>query len=563
MRKLINYIFVLFLLFLSLPCRANDKQSRCEELFKKAEKERVDMNYAKAMEYLMESKMLAEQNGWLDMKMQSITRIGYIYVNIMDYDMAMSSFIESYDIAVKSSNKSGELIALNNIALACHESDKKEEAGKYLEKAYKIALDLNDSLRIIQVANNLALLFSEMKNIPLAEKYLNIAFNTLNLSIEDLELIHLRFTEIKILYSKEDYDRAEQLILILFEQLKTLQYNDKKTQTKGFVNIIPGFLVQLSKIYKGKNNLDKAISSAKEVLNYNPSLKEEIEAYEELAILFRKEHSFDLALQYMDSMVMKKDSLHKIINSKNLENSRIKFDMLNLEKELVENRAKQKADRILFATVSISILVLLIVLVLVFRLKAEKNKQQKILELEKEKNEKLLLEQQLKEKEIQAFLEQERLTNKIENKDKQLIAEALFHSNRDKLIKELIQVFSEDSLMSKPPVLEDIIKKLEQQLKDSADVNIFQLQLEQTNPSLLSLLKEQYPDLSTDDIHLLSYIYVERGEIKKIARLMNISVDACQKRKERLSIKMGIKTADFYSHLLNIMRTSISKELFG
>jgi tetratricopeptide (TPR) repeat protein len=445
--------------------------------------------------------------------------------------------------------------------LTCHESGKIAEAGKYLEKAYKIALDLNDSLRIIQVAINLALLFNEMMNIPLAEKYLDIAFNTLNNSIEDLEVIHLRLTEIKILYSKEDYDKAEQLSLILFEQVKTIQYKEQNTQTKGFLNIIPGFLIQLSEIYQKKNNIDKAIYFAKEVLNYNPSLKEEIDAYEELTTLFKKEHSFNLALQYMDSLMIKKDSLHKIVNNKNMENSRIKFDMLNLEKELTENRAKQRADRILFGMISITIVIFLIVLVVIFRLKAEKNKQQKILELEKEKNEKLLLEQQLKERETRAFFEQKRLTNEIENKDKLLIAEALFQSNRDKLIKELIEVFSEDSLMDKSPIMENIIKKLQQQLKDSVDINYFQVQLSQTNPSLLSLLKEQYPDLSPDDIHLLSYIYVERGEIKKIARLLDISVDACQKRKERLAIKMGIKTADFYNHLLNIMRSSIFKEL--
>jgi hypothetical protein len=256
---------------------------------------------------------------------------------------------------------------------------------------------------------------------------------------------------------------------------------------------------------------------------------------------------------------MRKDSLHKIINSKNVESSQIRFDMLNLEKELAQNRARQKAERMLFIVISVSVFICLSVVVLVLRLKFVKDRQERIWE---EKNEKLLLEQQLKEKETTALIEQERLTNEIENKNKQLIAETLFQSNRDKLIQELIAAFSDDSALNRNPVLGAIVRKLKRQLKDSADVNNFLYQFEQTNPSLLLLLNEQYPDLSPDDITLLSYIYVERGDIKRIAIALNISPEACQKRKERLAVKMGVKTADLYKNLLNIMRSSIYSELY-
>jgi tetratricopeptide (TPR) repeat protein len=455
----------------------------------------------------------------------------------------------------------GELAALNNIALACYEGGKIEKSLDYFERAYKIALDLNDSLRIVLEAVNLVSLSNMMGNVSLAEKYSSIASKILNNTNDELELIHLHLAELGTLILKEDYDKAEQLGLQIFDQMQTEEYSYEKWKHKGYANIIPEILIKLSTVYEKKNNFEKAVSFAREALYNTPSLMEEIDAYEQLANLHRKNHNFDLALLYIDTVFMKKDSLQKVINNRNLESSRIKFDMLNLEKELAQNKARQRTDRILFIVICGSILVFLFISFLIFRLRAIKNKQQKILELEKEKNEKLLLEHQLKERETLALREQDRLTNEIENKNKQLLAGTLFQSNRDKLIKELIETCSTDTLLNKNPMLSSIIKKLKRQLKDMADVNNFLHQLEQINPSMFTLLKEQYPELSIDDIQLLSYIYVERGDIKKIASLLNISVEASQKRKERLAVKMGIKTAELYNHLLNIMRSSIFKEL--
>jgi tetratricopeptide (TPR) repeat protein len=561
MKKLVVYLLGLFLAFLVGTVYGNEQQSHCSMLLKKAEDERVIFNYAKALEYLTEAKLLAEQNGWMDIKGQAISQMGYVYVNIMDYDKAIDYFIESYNIAIELSDKKRESIALNNIALACYEGGKIEKSMDYFESAYKIVLDLNDSLGMVQEAINLVTLSNMMRNIPHAEKYLAIAHNILYNMNDELELIHLHFAELGTLILKEDYDKAEQLGLHILDQMQTLEYSYEKWKNKGYGNIVPELLINLSAIYEKKNNFEKAVSFAQEALHNTPSLQDEINAYEQLANLYRKNHAFDSALLYMDTALMKKDSLQKVINNSNLESSRIRFDMLNLEKELAQNKAKQRADRILFIVICVGIFIFLFISFLIFRLRAIKNKQQKILELEKEKNEKLLLEKQLKENETLALIEQGRLTNEIENKNKRLIAETLFQSNRDKLLKELIEACSADTLLSKNPLLDSIIKRLRRQLKDTADVNNFLYQFEQINPSLHMLIKEQYPDLSIDDIQLLSYIYVERGDIKKIAHLLNISVEASQKRKERLAVKMSIKTADLYNHLLNIMRSSIFKEL--
>jgi len=579
MRTKVFCILIFFFLAVSIPVigYSNSKQY-CEELLRLSENERVKMNYAKALEYLTELKMIAEQNAWFDIKRQSLARMGYVYVEMMDYDKAIDLFIESYEIATTLSDKLGESIALSNISLACHEGGKIEESWKYSKQSYDIIVELNDSLRIAQLAINLASIANIMNNISVSDDFLDIASNMLENKNEEMELIHINLIRIDNYFKQRKYDEAEQLALITFEKLKRIDYEYEKFTKKAYKNIKPDVLILLSAIYEKKKNIDKAIAFAQEALIYNPTLDNQIEIYEQLSVLFKSKHLFDSAFAYKDSVIVKKDSLYKVINSNNLESSRIKFDLLNSEKKLAENKVKQRAERILFIVIITSVLIFSVVSFWVFRLKSIKNKQQKAFELEKERNEKLLLGQQLKEQESLNLLEEERLSNeineklllkqqireqemirileqerlnkKIESKNKQLIARALSHSDRDKLLKEIIPVLSNISGKTDDSSLDSIIRKLKMQLKDSAEWDNFLVQSEQIDPALFSLLKNDFPNLTANDIHLLSYIYLNLNT-KKAAYLLGISAEAYRKKKQRLAAKMGLKIDGLYPFLVN------------
>ncbi len=563
-------------------------QEHCKYLFDLAEKERINENYGKALEYLTEATGLAENNGWLDLKRQSLVTIGFVYQNMMDYDKAIDYYLEVYQIAIQLSDKIGEIDALNNIACIYQNNEKLEECRKYMKKSYDIALEINDTARIITLANNLALIYIRMENIAMVEKYLAISFSFLEKVKDEVGMLDAQIVKVELLILKEDYNEAEQWGLFVLEQDAAMEYNPEQFKTIAFYNLKPRILMLLSTVYQKKNNLDKAIYYAKESLMNHPALSEKIDIYQQLSDLFHEKRSYELALQYKDSVLVKKDELHTVSTVRSLVNSQIKLDLLTSEKELAKNKAEQKAERIVFISILIFVIILAIILIVTFRIQSIRNRQRKQiteLELEKEKNkkqimeqetkeketlalleqerlnnEKLLLEEKLEKQETLALLEQERLNNEIELKNKQLTARILFQSNRSKLIKELITTFSEVSSEQEIYTLNPIVQKLNVQLKDSEDANNFLIQLEQVNPSLVSPLKEKHPDLSLDDIRFLSYLYLY-SDIKKVAHLFNITLDACRKRKERIATKVGIKTVDLYKYLLDIMRSSISEEL--
>ena len=596
-----------------------------------AKKERTNRNYIKALELIKKVAKSAEENNWIDLKIDAYNDMGVIYCDLYDYDKAVEHFLNAYNTALKESDKKRELLLLNNIGAIYNSNKDYLKAKEYFEKSYKIAIYLNDSFRIGSSFSNLASISQITGDFELAETYINLSLIMLNNYKNTPEYIRSQIVKTDNLYLQKKYNKAELLGLSVWEQLQDADHFLK-----------PHFLLVLSKIYQKKGNLEKAIDFAHEALQGKLNLEDCVEIYGQLSDLYKLKNSYLLALQYKDSVIMTIDSLYKINNKDYLESNLIRFELINSEKQLSDNKTKQKAERMFFFVVIISFFVLAMIFIWVLRIQSIRNKQRKIiaengqkivgLELEKEKNEKLLLEQQLKEKETLALLEQERLNNEtkekllleqqlkeektlallkqerlnnetkekllleqqlkeektlallkqeqfnneklvleqklkeqetlallqqkelnneIDIKNRQLITKILLQSSRNALIEEIISTLSDISDKTINPILESVVRKLGTELKETDDWNVFFTYFERINPSFLSSLKEKHPDLTTHEIRLISYIYLDL-ETKEIASLLNITFDSCKKRKQRLAQKMNIITSELYRYLTNL-----------
>jgi tetratricopeptide (TPR) repeat protein len=539
--------------FTILLCPANNNNTRTyyEKLSKLYQQATLNRNYSKSMEYLTEMRTLAEKNNWKDLQIEALNDMGLLYTDIFDYDKAMDCYMTSYDIAIKESSIKGQIIALNNIGRQFALEKEYDKSKEYVKKAYDIACKWGDSLRIGQIAMNIAASANETGELDTATKYIDISLNMLKNQSNIIGLSHARTVKIETLYLKQQYDEAEQLALITLEQFSEKQIDDIKAQ----------FLLFFSKIYEKKGQLQKAIHVANEALNNYPQLMNKIEIYKHLSELYLEMNMFSLAMQYKDSIIITKDSLAKINERDRALNTQIKIDLLRSEKELTHSKLKQKTERILFISIISFISILSLIIVWLFRVQLSKNKQNKIisennrkiieLELEQEKHKKILLEQQLKEQEVLVLLEQERLNNEIEVKNRQLTAKAISESNRIELFEEVIHILSEIPKYEDNQVLRAVIQKLKAQRNESL-LDDFLSYFEQINPIFLNTLKEKHPDLSANDIRILSYFYLNLST-KEIASLLNILPDSLKKKKQRLACKLGVETTDLYSYLVNLI----------
>jgi DNA-binding CsgD family transcriptional regulator len=494
---------------------------------------------------------LAEENKWKNLQMDVLNDMGLLYTDILDYDKAMDCYMESYDIAVKESNTIGEIIVLNNIGRQFSLEKKYNKSKEYIKKAYFIACQLGDSLRMGQIAMNIAVSANITGELDLATEYIDISLEMLKNQSHIVGLSHAKTVKIENLYLKEQYDSAEQLALEMLDQFSGDQIDDIRAQ----------FLLLFSKIYYKKKDLQKAIRFAHEALNNYPLLMNKIGIYEHLSELYKAKNMLFLAIDYKDSVIIAKDSLTKINDMDRTLNNQTRLNFLRSEKELAQSKLKQKIERILFICIIGFISILSLIIVWLFRIQLSKNRQNKIitenaqkimeLELEKEKNKKMLLEQQLKEQEVLVLLEQERLNNEIEIKNRQLTAKALSESNRNKLFEEIILILSNISKQNESPLLQETIQKLKSQQKEFSQNN-FLSYFEKINPTFFNTLKDKHADLTANDIQLLSYFYLNLTT-KEIAMLLNILPDSLKKKKQRLAYKLGIETNNLYFYLVNLI----------
>jgi tetratricopeptide (TPR) repeat protein len=295
-------------------------------------------------------KMLSEVNNWDDLSMFALNGMGLIYMQILDYEKAMEYFLSSYEITLKIEDKKRELTVLNNIAVLFFEKNP-SKAKEYLTKGYALSTEIQDTFNMVLFATNLAILLNNMREIDTASKYINSGFNMLSNSQNEELLINIYIAKMQNLLLREECDEAEQLGLYIIKRFP--KSNRKKREV----------LILISDIYAKKGNIDNALDFSLKALDKESSLYEKKDIYRQLSNYYELKNNLNLSLRYKDSLILVMDSLKTIDNKTNIENNQIRLELLNFEKELAENKAKQKTERILFTSIMIGVVILAIIFI--------------------------------------------------------------------------------------------------------------------------------------------------------------------------------------------------------
>ncbi|MFA5618912.1 MAG: tetratricopeptide repeat protein [Weeksellaceae bacterium] len=505
-------------------------------------------NHSKSLEILTLVKATAKENQWFKQEFLAVNNIGVNYYLMLDYGEALDNYLDAYKIAIKDLESKYEMIVLNNIAILYSKEKQFEKAEEYFKKAYDIAVENNDSLKIGLYTVNLATQANEQNEINKAEAYLNTASRYPN--NDPLVFYQAKITHAQLLILKEDFENAKKILYEVLPELNSPELSELR---------IASYML-LSSVYKCENEIENAIKYANRAISdRQSSIENKIEAYEKLAEIYRSSARNELAFQYKDSMMWAKDSLNQVKNGKLFENSRIKFELQNYQQKLSESQKRLNAERKLFYTIIDGIIALILITLWAIRNHYVKLRQRKIiaennqkiaeLELEMEKSDKLILEQKLGEQSTRAMLEKERFKNEIEAKNRQLASKALTISARNELLENIIEALSRESEIRGNENLRKRIFELKNHLKKESEWDEFFMHFEETNYGFLSSLKEKHNDLTSNDIRFLSYLYMNLST-KEISSLLNITVEACRKRKERIIKKMNLpEETNLYDYL--------------
>lgn len=545
-----KYLYCLFFcLFISF-CYAQT-QKECDELLVKAVHERAENNYGESLELLLKVKNRSQQKNWNKQLFLAINNIGVNYYMMLDYGEAIDNYLEAYKIALKNADSNEEMIVLNNIAILYSKEKQFSKAEEYFSRAYKIALENKDSLKIGLYAINLATVANEQKQVSKAKEYIRIAIPLVK-NNQDL-LLMAEIAQATNFYLSKEHEKAKSNALKLYSTTK----NSSNIEAKSSI------LILLAQIFQEEQNISQATNYMNVMLqDIEMSIENKKDAYGMMAQLNSDSQNYKQAILYKDSVALTLDSINKIKNGRLFENSKIKFEVQNFQQKLSESNQRLKTERRIFYGFMIGLFLLLIFVFWAIRnhfiklnqrkIIAERNEQIVQLELLQEKNEKLLLKQTLQEQNVSSEQNEERLRSEIELKNKQLTSKALNVAARNSLIEDIITHFSNFNEVRENHVLKEKVNELKSHLKKDSEWDHFFNHFEEVNQGFLKKLKEVHPNLNSNDLRFISYLYMNLS-IKEISSLFNITPEACRKRKERISKKMNLSSEeDLYFYLSNI-----------
>lgn len=486
--------------------------------------------HTESLEKLLEIQTVAEKNDWHEQAFKATLNIGSNYYLLSDYGEALNYYLKAYEIAIEHLSSRQEMTVLNNIGILYFQEGERAQAKKYFLKAYTIAKEVNDEVKVGYYAVNLALVSNKMLEVSEAEKYIKEALPLLQESPN--VLVQGKMAQAENLMLKEQFKEAEQKAQQLLPQLEGVT----QQENRAFV------LSVLAQIYEKQNKINKAIEYALASRYSEGSYENRTEAYDHLSSLYGKNGDFEKAITYKDSVIIAADSLNTIRNRKLFENEKVKFQLQNYQHELTQSKEVLKQERRFFYTVIITAILSMGFIIWMYRSNTVKYKQRKKiveLELAKEKSDHLLIEKQLREKETLASLEQERLKNELEVKNRKLTAKALYLSSKNELIEEVVQSLSKNTQIANHPDLKKQVNELKKHLKKDTQWDSFFKHFEEINQGFLNRLRSKHPKLTASDIRFITYLYMNLSN-KEIASLLNITPQTCRKRKERLSKKMEL-----------------------
>ncbi|NOU47502.1 MAG: tetratricopeptide repeat protein [Bacteroidales bacterium] len=542
------------LLFFLLPVICSPLMAQtiddCDSLIKSGVVFMYSKDHVKSLELLTRAKTMADVKHWYRQSFLAMNNIGANYYSMLDYGEALNHYLDAYTIAIRELDEDHEMIVLNNIAILYSKEKQFDKAEEYFKKAYNIAKKKQAKVQLGMYAVNLGIVANEREQAAVAKEYLDEAM--VLLQDQPAILINAEIGLAANYLLRRDYSQAKEIALQVLPKL------GKEETSENSISV----LFILSKIYQAENDLESAINFAQQALTNSLLPEDKISLYERLAALYIEKNDLKAALQAKDSVISAQEEFNQIKNGRLFETNRVKFEIQNYQRELQDNQLKLVSERRTFYIILAVAFLIIVLIAWSLRNSFIKNKQRKIihkrsneilgLELEKKNTDNILLEKQLKEKETLALLEQERLKNEIENRNRKLATKALLMSNRNELIEEIINSISNQPGISGNLNLKTHVQQLRNHLKNDTEWESFLTHFEEVNHGFLKALKENHPDLSSNDIRFLSYVYINLST-KEISLLLNITPEACRKRKERISYKMKLPDeTDLYAYLSGI-----------
>lgn len=468
-------------------------------------------NYNLAIEYFSQTLSYDTERGDSSALSTSYNNIGKVYESWGYYDLAIEHYNKSMNYLSPDIQKDRRAIRLSNIGTSYYKKGEFEKALEFLNAALEIDSQQNNQFKIAVRYNELANIYFAKKAFQKAISFNQDALNIFqSLNKKDSQAITLKDLG-QIYLEQKKYVKAEQC---LYQSIKLSDSINLKHNSLICYSL-------LGDLYYQKGDFQKAF-------------------------LVHQKHD-DL-----------KDTIFNTQNQRQLTNYRVKYETLKKEQEnqilKKDILIKQRTQRTLIIIGSF-LLLSLILLFFILRLKSKNYKQDKKLtnlELEKKEVEKHHLEDKVFAEKQLNKLQLEKFEAEIQLKNRELVSSTLQLVNKNEVLTEIKNKINGHHAAIPENAYADLIQMLNQNTDFDQNWKKFRTEFEKINPGFFDRIRFQYSDFSEQFIRLSAFLRIELST-KEIAQLMNVSVAAVNKNRQRLRKKLDLEAeADLSTFLKSI-----------
>jgi len=435
--------------------------------------------YEQALKYYFQALAICQDMG-LDRGISAtLGNIGLSYFEMDEYDQALSFYQRALAINKRIDNKSSLAVNYNNIGLLYGDKGRYERAIQNHLKALEIRQQLGYQIEIANSLNNIGRLYMQQEKFNLALDYLN----------------------------------------------RALVKNDNKDP--DLTSIIHE---NLTKVYLSAGRMDSALIHARQTLtlsrDFGSKLGQKV-AYELLTKIYEQQGDFEQAFATQQQLMAVKDSILNAEKAKQINELQTKYETAKKEKEIAVLEKEKQQEATLRNAFLAGLILIGIIGFLIYnrqRLKIKKNRT----ELENKR------------------LREEQLEQDLEFKNQQLTTHTLHLVQKNEAMKELqkkVRSIRKEDEEDVSRSLQKIQNMVDYSFNLDEDWEQFKIYFEEVHTGFFDALKQQYPDLTPNELRLSALAKLNLS-IKETATILGITPNSVKTARYRLRKKLGMETEE-------------------
>ena len=491
----------------------------------------------------------------------SYNRLALVDAHVGEYDKAIDLMVKALAIYRKSRNRIGEANIQNNIGIIYDNIKQHTDALMHYRNARIIFKALGNQLEEANTINNIGSVYYALGEI---DSSIVMILNSVSIfeKLSEKKSLASAYSNLGILYSeKEAHQKSDKY----FEAALNLQ---KEIQNQYGISNVEKEIAD--KCFKRKQY-------RKAILYYKLSIDIKLviddkkglsQIYEALSMLYDTIYNYKEALKYHKLYVESWQKVFSIEKEEQIAEFTTKYKTEEKIKEnviLQKEIADKKREQWVLSLITITLLFISSISIISIRLKTKLLKQNKLNYRQKEElsqlniknkeseNKRLLAES--KQKEIEKMLleddvitqqkinELQKRTHKldIEHKNKELITSTMHLLNKKQVLSDIKRLVEKeyDSAKVEKNNLRKIIIEINSNINLDNEWDDFKMHFEEVNNGFFSKLQSNYPKLTKNDFKLCAYMRMNLSS-KEIAQILNITLSAVSKSRNRLRKKMDL-----------------------